>query len=501
MPVHAARGRGWSSSAGRVLSGAVIGPLAGLVPPGLVDEVLAECGAVQRRFRRLPARFGVYFVLGLCLFRGLGYPAVLRQLVAGLEERLAGAGWEFPSPTALSRLRGRLGEAPFAALLGRLASPLAGAGGPGSRVCGLLAVGWDGTVLEVPASAANVAALGRQRGAHYPQARLVALVACGTRAVLGAALGAAAERELAGELLGVLGKGMLLLADRGFFSFDLWRRAAGTGADLLWRVKGNLQLPLIRVLPDGSCLSVLPGPGQVRRAANRRYYCKVSTRPRRGARPRPVTGTPVRVIAFTLTITGSDGRIRAESYRLLTTLLDPAAAPAAELAAAYARRWAVETAFQELKTYLRGGPGTVLRSGDPAGVRQELWAFLVIYQAIRIVICTAAAGAGLDPGRVSFTAALHAIRRHARRGDPTAALAAVEAGILDPRSLVRHRPGRAYPRLTRRAAPSPSLASPAPPPPLPRRQACAITITPPAPAVSTGPDQTQQPRRHPEAIP
>jgi hypothetical protein len=483
-----------------VLSGAVIGPLAGLVAPGLVDEVLAECGAVQRRFRRLPARFGVYFVLGLCLFRGLGYPAVLRQLVAGLEQGLAGAGWEFPSPTALSRLRGRLGEAPFAALLGRLASPLAWAGGPGSRVCGLLAVGWDGTVLEVPASAANVAALGRQRGAHYPQARLVALVACGTRAVLGAAMGAAAERELAGELLGVLGKGMLLLADRGFFSFDLWCGAAGTGADLLWRVKGDLRLPLIRVLPDGSCLSLLPSRDQARRAANRRHYLKTSARPRRRTRPRPVTGTPVRVIAFSLAITGSDGRTRGESYRLLTTLLDPAAAPAAELAAAYARRWAVETAFQELKTYLRGGPGTVLRSGDPAGVRQELWAFLVIYQAIRIVICAAAAGAGLDPGRVSFTAALHAIRRHAHRGDPATALAAVETSILDPRSLVRCRPGRAYPRLTRRAAPGPAAAGPAPAS-LPHHQTCTITITPPPPPPPTGPDQPRQPRRHPEGSP
>lgn len=494
-------GRGWSSSAGRVLSGAVIGPLAGLVGPGLVDEVLAECGAVQRRFRRLPARFGVYFVLGLCLFRGLGYPAVLRQLVAGLEQRLAGAGWEFPSPTALSRLRGRLGEAPFAALLGRLVSPLAAAGGPGSRVCGLLAVGWDGTLLEVPASAANVAALGRQRGTHYPQVRLVALVACGTRAVLGAALGAAAERELAGELLGVLGKGMLLLADRGFFSFDLWRQAAGTGADLLWRVKGGLHLRPVRVLPDGNCLCVLPSPVQAHRAAGRRYYRKSSARPRRRVRPRPVTGTTVRVIAFTLTITGSDGRSRAGSYFLLTTLPGPAAAPAAELAAAYARRWAVETAFAELKTYLRGGPGTVLRSGDPAGVRQELWAFLVIYQAIRIVICAAAAGAGLDPGRVSFTTALHAIRDHTRRGDPAAALAAVEAIILDPRSLVRARPGRTYPRLARRAAPSPPHDSPATAAPLPRRQACSITITPPSRATRTSPDQPRQPRKHPEASP
>jgi hypothetical protein len=481
-----------------VLSGAVIGPLAGLVAPGLVDEVLAECGAVQRRFRRLPARFGVYFVLGLCLFRGLGYPAVLRQLVAGLEQRLAGAGWEFPSATALSRLRGRLGEAPFAALLGRLASPLAGAGGPGSRVCGLLPAGWDGTVLEVPASAANVAALGRQRGAHYPQIRLVALVACGTRAVLGAALGAAAERELAGELLGALGKGMLLLADRGFFSFDLWRRAAGTGADLLWRVKGNLQLPALRVLPDGSFLSVLPSPGQARRAANHRYYRKTSTRPRRGGlRPRPVTGTLVRVIAFTVTITSGDGTTRTESYRLLTTLLDPAAAPAAELAAAYARRWAVETSFAELKTYLRGA-GTVLRSGDPAGVRQELQAFLVIYQAIRIIMCAAAAGAGLDPGRVSFTATLHAIRRHHGGEHPAAARAAVEAGILDPRQLVRSRPGRVYPRITRQAAPAPGQASGAP---LAHRQACSVTITPPAPPPQTTPDQPRQPRSQPAASP
>ena len=177
-------------------------------------------------------------------------------------------------------------------------------------------------------------------------------------------------------------------------------------------MKGGLHLRRVRVLPDGSCLCVLPSPVQAHRAAGRRYYRKSSARPRRRVRPRPVTGTTVRVIAFTMTITGSDSRNRAGSYFLLTTLPDPVAAPAAELAAAYARRWAVETAFAELKTYLRGGPGTVLRSGDLGGVRQELWAFLVIYQAIRIVICAAAASAGLDPGRVSFTTALHAIRDH-----------------------------------------------------------------------------------------
>jgi hypothetical protein len=483
-----------------VLSRAVIGPLAGQLPPGLVDEVLAECGAVQRRFRVLPSRFGVYFVLGLCLFRGQGYPAVLRQLVRGLEGRLGAAGWACPSGTALSRLRGRLGEAPFAALLGRLAGPLAGAGDGAGLVCGLLAAGWDGTACEARASAANVAALGRARGAHYPQVRLVALVACRSRAVLAAALGPSAgrgsgERALARQLLPALRAGMLLLADRGYYSLSLWREAAATGADLLWRVKGNLPLPAVAVLPDGSWLAEIADRREAQRAANRRYYRKNSSRPRRAQRRRPpAPGTTVRVIAFTLAVTRGDGTVRTEAARLITTLLDPAAFPAAELAAAYARRWAVETAFAEIKTCLRG-PGTVLRSGDPAGARQELWAFLVLYQAIRILICAAAAGAGLDPGQVSFTTTLHAIRRH-HAAVPAAALAAVEADILDPRHLIRHRPGRAWPRA-RRAAPGRST----PAAPLAHRQAITITITPPDQPPPDTHDQPQQPPQHPQASP
>jgi hypothetical protein len=475
-----------------VLGRAVIGPLAGVVPPGLVDEVLAECGAVQRRFRVLPARLGVYFVLGLCLFRGLGYPAVLRELVAGLEGGLGAAGWAFPSPTALSRLRRRLGEAPFEVLLERLASPLAGAAGAGARLCGLVAAGWDGTLLEVPATPANLAVLSRQPGTHYPRIRLVALVACGTRAVLGAALGAGGEQEVAAGLLGALGTGMVVLADRGFYNFGLWRQATATGAELLWRISRTMRLPVLQALPDGSYLSALCDPADGRRAAARRSYRKTSARPRRRVRPRPVKAVPVRVISFTVTMTSSDGTTRTEPYRLVTSLLDPAAAPAAELAAGYARRWAVETSFAELKTCLRG-PGTVLRSADPAGVRQELRAFLVVYQAIRIIICTAAAGAGLDPGQLSFTTTLHAIRRHAAARDHPAALAAVEAEILDRRHHVRHRPGRVYPRITRPATP--------PPRPRPHHQTCTLTITTPPPPPRTTPRQPQQAPSHTAASP
>ncbi len=182
---------------------------------------------------------------------------------------------------------------------------------------------------------------------------------------------------------------MLLIADRGFYSWTLWNDAAATGADLLWRVQCSMHLPVTRALGDGSWLSVIPSPQQVQARCSRN-----GKRRRRGSRlppdARPLPGITVRVIEFTITVTTSDGTRTTEAYRLITTLLDPAAAPAASLTAGYAWRWAIETGFREFKTYLRG-PGRVLRGRSPALARQELWAYLVIYQAIRAVICAAAA--------------------------------------------------------------------------------------------------------------
>src|SRR6185437_7725599 len=128
------------------------------------------------------------------------------------------------------------------------------------------------------------------------------------------------------------------------------------------------------------------------------------------ARDGPLPGITVRVIEFRLTVTTDDERTRTEGYRLITTLLDYRACPAAALAAGYARRRAIETGLREFKTYLRG-PGRILRSRTPELARQELWAYLIIYQAIRVIMSLAAAGAGTSPDRISFTAALHAVRR------------------------------------------------------------------------------------------
>jgi len=321
---------------------------------------------------------------------------------------LAAAGWQVPAATALTRARRRIGEAPLESLFRRLCSALSPGRSLWSHVGGLLVVAWDGTTVAAGASAENVAAFGKpgtpkrrpprpgtgaddgtaadDDTAGCPQLRLVTLVACGTRGLLDAAAGplrgkGTGEQGLARQLLGSLHRGMLLLADRGFYSYGLWTAAAATGADLLWRVSGGMHLPVARELPDGSWLAHVNDP-----AAVQARHGKNGMRRRRGSAlppdTSPLPGITVRVIEFTVTVATGDGATRTERYRLITTLLDWRRCPAAELAAGYSWRWAIETGFREFKTYLRG-PGRRLRGQAPELARQELWAYLCVYQAIR----------------------------------------------------------------------------------------------------------------------
>src|SRR4051794_17051148 len=113
----------------------------------------------------------------------------------------------------------------------------------------------------------------------------------------------------------------------------------------------------------------------------------------------------VRVIDYTI----DDGRANPTTYRLFTTLLDPAEVDAVDLAAAYTQRWEIELAFDELKTHQRG-PRTVLRSKSPDLVLQEVWGHLCCHYAIRSLMAQAAAHSGHDPDRVGFVAALRISR-------------------------------------------------------------------------------------------
>lgn len=371
-----------------------LGVLTRAFPPELVDEVVVECGRVEQRRRLLPARVVVYFVLAMCLFSGQGYEEVARLLTCGLhDERRWEGTWRVPTTAAIGRARLRLGPEPLKALFTRVCRPVATETTAGAWYRSWRLVAVDGTTFDLPDTQANDAFFGRPgssrgqcRGA-FPQARVAAVVECGTHAVFAAEVGPLAEHEtvLARRLFDRLSAGMLLLADRGFAGFDLWRAASASGADLLWRVKNNAVLPVVQALHDGSYLSEIVAARDKNRRAD------------------PVT---VRGIEYTLG-TGADAMV----YRLITTILDPQAAPAADLAALYAQRWEIETALDEIKTH-QGGPRLVLRSQHPAGVQQEIYAFLLVHHALRDLMHEAAGQAGRDPDRISFSRTLRVVRRH-----------------------------------------------------------------------------------------
>lgn len=416
-----------------------LGVLTRTFPPELVDSVVADTGREQQRSRLLPARLVVYYVLGLALFSQAGYEEVMRNLVEGLAwEAGWRQTWRVPSQPAISQARARLGVKPLAELFARGCVPLADEDTRGAFWRGRRVMSIDGTVLDVPDTPANAAEFGRPGtgrgdGSAFPQLRLVGLGECGTHAVVGVAMGACTtgETTLTRELLGSFGSGMVVLADRGFFSFALWNEAAATGADLVWRTKSNHSLPVDQRLADGSYLSHIQANDD---------------------RPNPKHPVVVRVVEYTL---DDPGRPQGEdrTYRLITTILDPETAPAAEVAALYPQRWEFETILDELKTHQRG-PRVVLRSKSPEGVRQEAYGHLCTHYAIRALMHTTATDSGVDADRISFTATLHAARRSVRAGlgavthTLTVALPAVVAEIAH--QLLPRRRLRAAARVVKR---------------------------------------------------
>jgi transposase IS4-like protein/DDE family transposase len=494
-------GHGWGSPRGRVLARVGLGAVSWVIPAGLVDEAVGDGLAWEMRLRSLPARLGVYFVLGCALLSGDGYGEVILEVTKGVKRALAAAGWAAPATTALTGVRRRVGERPLESVFRRVCSALSPGRAPWSHLGPLLVVAVDGTTVDAADSAANAAAFGRpgsRRRAAAPALRLAVLIACGTRGVLDAAFGpvrgkGTGERALARQLLGSLRAGMVVLADRAFYSYALWRAAAGTGADLLWRVQGSLHLPVLRELPDGSFLAHVNDPAAVARRARRN-----GARRRRGSKLPPETGPlpgmTVRVVEFRVTVTAGDGTARTTGYRLITTLADHRRYPAAVLAACYARRWSAETGFAELKTALRG-PGRALRGRTPALARQELWAYLAIYQAIRALIARAAAGAGLDPGRISFTAARNAAGRTLGTSPAALGQALDDAETEMLAALVSLREGRIFPRAVRKPI-SPYKSKGSCPGPVSQHGTYAIAITAPGPAARTTADQPRQPAQH-----
>jgi hypothetical protein len=423
-----------------------LGVLTELVPPELVGEVLSATRCGHRRLRLLPAPVVLYFVLAMTLFPGRGYLGVWSALVAGLDldER------HEPSASALRQARVRLGSAPVRVLFDRVRGVLGTPDTPGVFYRGLRTVAWDGTMLDAPDSESNRAhypPVTNQKGrCGFAKIRLMALVECGTRAIVQAAFAPrfTSEHQLARRLLHALQPGMLLLADRNFFGFPLWQAAASTGAHLLWRVKSDTLLPRLSALGDGSYLS------RIAVSKNRRASLGTAE-------------LTVRVVEAAVTVTAADGTRRTELYRFATTLLDADTFPARELAALYARRWEIESAYAALKTTQRG-PGRVLRSRNPHGIEQEVYAYLTTHQLLRAFQARAAAERQVAPRQVSFTEILTQVTHSIiRRTGVAADRAAGESARARRQATTRRRlldstnRPRSYPRTRKRpVSPYPS---------------------------------------------
>lgn len=410
--------------------------LARVISPAVIDTVLQECGAGERRTRKLPSVVTLLFCIAMNLYAGDGLAHVYRRLVLGLR-------WIWPSPAAirvsagaLCQARYRLGARPLALLFRRVCHPLATPATPGAYLSGLRLMALDGTTLDVPDTPANVCAFGRQPtprgGCAWPRVQLVALSECGTHAICDAGIWPwdADERAAGRRLLRSVSRGMLLLWDRGFYSCATIRAVRATGAHFLGRLPATVKPVPVHTLADGTQLVRLRPGDYIRR--------------RRGET------VLARLIRYTLDDPSRPGH--GEEHRLVTSLLNPRRAPAEELVVAYHARWEFELAADELKTHQR--PPTPLRSRKPVGVIQEVYALLLAHYVVRAVMADAARTADLAPTRLSFLAALRLVRDAVpdfQRADPAEhpriyreLLADVAAARLPERRL------RSNPRVVKR---------------------------------------------------
>jgi hypothetical protein len=372
-----------------------VGVLFRSFPVSQVKKTLRSLDKASIRERALPNYVVFYYVLMLAMFMGDSYREVLRRLLDGFRDaRRNRDGVKVVCKSGITQARARLGHEPFKVIYEECVGPIATKETKGAWYKNWLVVSLDGSTLDVADSPDNDREFGKYNGdrgsSAFPKIQFVTLIENGTRVLFGASFGPyggeskTSEMKLAWEVIKYLKPGMLCLADRYYLGYELWKAASEAGAQLLWRVKSRHIFDVHEKLCDGSYLSKIYSSSYEREMDR--------------------NGTVVRVIQYKLKWQ------KGETYRLITTLLDPDEAPAAELAALYHERWEIETSLGEMKTGMRGA-GVVLRSKTPELVKQEFYAFLLSYFAVRGLMHEAAKAANEDPDRLSFMHTVKVIRR------------------------------------------------------------------------------------------
>jgi hypothetical protein len=390
-----------------------LGVLMTAVPRDAVDAAVAGCGVQAKRSDgTLPPHVTMYLTMALCLFAEDDYEEVATKVTGALTRfGCWDARWRVPSSSGITQARVRLGAAVMAEIFESVVQPVGTANTRGAWLRRWRVLAIDGFDVDMPDTSENAAEFGYagsgENRSAFPKARVVALSECGSHAFLACEVSGydVGEQTLGMRLYPRLRADELLTADRGFYSFEAWKPAVGTGAALLWRAPTGLRLPVVRVLADGTYLSVLID-SKIR--GKRREQILQAARD--GHELDPDQACLVRVVEYD--VPDREGNSTGELIVLLSSVLDPAEARADELADSYHQRWEQETGHDQLKTPLRG-PGRLLRSRRPELIRQELWAWLIVHYALAVLITQAAEAADVDPDRVSFTRVLRIARRTA----------------------------------------------------------------------------------------
>lgn len=374
----------------------------------LLEEVINRTGRREKRSRRLPAHVMIRYVIAMGLFFAESYEEVMRRLVGNLRKLGSWTDdWQVPTASAITQARQRLGPAPMAALFDRACVPLATSGTKGAWLARRRLMAVDATSFDVADTTDNAERFGKMgsgpKASAYPKLHVAALAECASHAIVGAVLGSCrtGERTLVADLVDKIGPDMLVLADAGLYSYELFTNFAATGADLAWRIGASVSVGHLRWLPDGSYQALIYRPGL---SAERR--ARLVEQAKAGQDIPADLARLVRVVEYTVADRNPDG----ELIVVITTVLDPHEVPALDLAEAYHQRWEEESALDEIKTDLRGR-GEILRSKTPDLVEQQMWGLLLAHYAIRALLLQAADPAGYDPDRMSFIRGLRVVRR------------------------------------------------------------------------------------------
>lgn len=294
----------------------------------------------------------------------------------------------------------------------------------------------DGTGISMPDTRLNQAAFPQPacqaEGVGFPLARLCTVHCLASGAVLAAATGpfrgaGHSELDLSRTLLGALNANDVLLADALYANYWFVADLLAAGVDIVLRQHGSRRTDFRR----GERLAVRDHRVSWEKPAGVPAWM---SRERYRAYPQQLRLREVQV----------GGRI------IVTSLLDARDTPKQALGSLYAQRWHIELDLRCIKTTLGM---EVLRCRSPAMIEKELWAHLLAYNLIRLLMAQAAAQYGTTPRQISFKHTVQLWSEITTRTVPCATDQGASLATLL-RLIVQvpvgHRPRRSEPRARKR---------------------------------------------------